>query len=128
MKTTVFALYILVSFPVLILSACAALENTSSSYADYESLSPAIEQGWLPDYFPESAVDIKERHNIDTNKVSATFNHDGSDAASLRKICRVVAENPGGIKFLCPPFDQATSIMILKDDGTGYFQSEPSTI
>lgn len=125
MKTTMLALYILVSFPVLLLSTCAALENTSSSYADYESLAPAIDQGWLPEYFPASAVNIEERHNIDTNKVSATFNHDGSDIASLSIICRVVAKNSDGIKLLCPPFEHTISILVLKDDGSGYFQSEP---
>ncbi len=44
--------------------------------ASYESRADAlvgIEAGWIPGWIPESATDIREAHDIDTNKTFITF-------------------------------------------------------
>lgn len=99
------------------------MENTRSHYASYIELKGVIEAGWLPAYFPRSATDIQEGHNIDTNRVWASFSYDAQDIPSLREICKVLAENESGLKFLCPPFDKRTSTFVLKANGKGYYLS-----
>lgn len=99
------------------------MENTRSQYANYKELSGAIEAGWLPAYFPRSATDIREGHNIDTNRVWASFKYDARDISDLRKICKVLAENESGLKLLCPPYDKQTSTFVLKKNGTGHYSS-----
>lgn len=99
------------------------MENTRSHYASYKELGGAIEAGWLPGYFPRSAIDIQEGHNIDTNRVWASFKYEVSDIPSLREVCKVLAENESGLKLLCPPFDKRTSTFVLKKNGTGHYLS-----
>lgn len=124
MKKIVLTLYILVSLPILILIAAEKGENTRSSYDNYDELKGTIERGWLPEYFPQSASNIEEGHNIDSNKVWATFNYKKSDIQQLKAICKTIIENENGIKLFCPPFDSNNSIFVLRFDGTGSFNRD----
>ena len=82
-----------------------------------------IERGWLPDYFPKSATNIREGHNIDTNRVWASFNYNVKDIKHIETVCTKVAESADGNKFLCPPYEIKTNTMILRNDGSGHFLS-----
>lgn len=122
MRRAAITVYIVVSLPVLFIAACSGLEDTSAEYENFEGLSTAIQRGWIPDYFPGSATDITEHHNIDSNHVYADFLHDGTDEATLERICMLMAKTDAGVKFVCPPFEEATHIIILRADGTGSYE------
>ena len=44
----------------------------------------AVARGWLPDVLPDSAFDIDEEHNIDTNRGGGTFRFTATDAETFR--------------------------------------------
>jgi hypothetical protein len=54
---------------ILLLAACQLGERPESSFANYQeaAASGMIERGWIPDWLPETAVNIQERHDLDTN-------------------------------------------------------------
>jgi len=62
----------------------------------------AFGSGWLPQFLPPSAVDIWERHNIDTNETWGAFRFPAGEAAGLRGAvvpadpAATTVRNPGG--------------------------------
>lgn len=54
------------------------MESASSPETRY-----LIEKGWLPEWLPESATDIREAHNLDTNLVIVRYNLDPAQAEAL---------------------------------------------
>ena len=55
--------------PIFLLAACQLSETPESSFANYKEAvaSGLIERGWIPDWLPETAVNIHEVHNLDNN-------------------------------------------------------------
>jgi hypothetical protein len=43
----------------------------------------AIERGWIPAIIPESAYDISETHDLDTNQLFGSFNYKEPDEKKL---------------------------------------------
>ena len=82
------------------------LEIMETEFATFNEMKSAgmIDAGWLPAYFPTSATNIREGHNIDTNRVWASFNYEKSDVKLIEEVCLKIFENNGGSKFLCPPY------------------------
>jgi hypothetical protein len=97
------------------------IENPSSEFGTYEDLAASglIERGWVSEYLPRSATGIEESHDIDTNRGWVSFNYNPEDTALARANCRLLHETKRGAKFLCPPFEQQTSILVLRTDGKG---------
>jgi hypothetical protein len=62
-------------FVCLAFLAAGCSETFESRYFDWKEAKQdgAFERGWLPDWLPPSARDIKEIHNIDTNKGAFSF-------------------------------------------------------
>jgi hypothetical protein len=56
-------------------SACARWDVLERAYASREEVvrDGAIERGWIPPWIPESAREIREVHNIDTNASQLAF-------------------------------------------------------
>ena len=100
-------------------------ENPRSSFASLAEMEAAgmVASGWLPEFLPESATHIEESHNVDTNRVWASFKYRVGDLQSVEGACKKVAENNRGKKYLCPPLDTRTSTIILGSDGAGYYLS-----
>ena len=100
-------------------------ENPRSSFASFAEMKTAgmVASGWLPEFLPESATHIEESHNIDTNRVWASFKYRVDDLQSVERACKKIAENNRGKKYLCPPLDTRTSTIILGSDGAGYYLS-----
>ena len=130
-------LALFVSIPLaivgIVLAAITSMyifENRGSEFANFEELESAglIARGWLPAYFPKSATEIHEGHNIDNNRVWATFKYEKSDVKSIEEVCQRIAESDAGLKFLCPPFDSRTSTIVLRHDGEAYYNSFESPI
>jgi hypothetical protein len=100
-------------------------ENPRSSFVSFAEMEAAgmIAAGWLPEFLPKSATHIEESHNIDTNRVWASFKYRVGDLQSIEASCKKIAENNLGKKYLCPPLDTRTSTVILGNDGAGYYLS-----
>jgi len=83
--------------------------------------SDLIKKGWLPEYFPKTATNIVESHNIDTNRVKATFNYNISELSSVGAACRQIINSSEEITFRCPPFESEVVTLRFRKDGTGEF-------
>jgi len=101
------------------------LENPKSSFVNFNELAESglIERGWLPSYFPKSATNIFEQHNIDTNEVFASFNYLTSDIASLLKYCSLLSKTDLSQKLACSAKYEHTYIFVLNKNGSGKFYS-----
>ena len=56
----------------------------SSSHSTRADATDTIHRGWIPAVLPESATDIRESHNLDTNVGHGTFAFGAVDAASFK--------------------------------------------
>ena len=70
----------------LVLSACRDVDVVTESYAtlDEAIADGAIERGWIPRVLPPGARDIREAHDLDSNRRWGLFNFTPADAAALR--------------------------------------------
>ena len=118
---------LLISIPLALIGVLLVswqyFENPMSRFQTYEEMvaSGLVERGWIPPYLPVSAFDIQERHNIDTNRVDMIFRFDPSDIAKPEEECKLVYSDQRGRKYFCPPFDSGTSVLLLGEDGRGYY-------
>jgi hypothetical protein len=63
--------------------ACETLESTYPTRADAER-DGAFARGWLPDLLPRGSRNIREIHDLDTNRVWCSFDFQPEDARALR--------------------------------------------
>jgi hypothetical protein len=63
-------------------SGCRYVTPTRT-YASFEEARQVIEQGWLPGFLPESAYDIREKHDNEKNTVLAAFSFRSANDISL---------------------------------------------
>lgn len=69
----------LIGFPLGLLIIASIYFHFSETFktrcANYDELvdSGLMGRGWLPDTIPKSVYDLRERHNVESNEVSATF-------------------------------------------------------
>lgn len=78
----------LLSVILFLLSACDRLETIDSHYPNYEHLSKSGEPGnWVPAFIPRSAVEIRERHKVDTGAEVLTFYFGKHRDLSLAGFC-----------------------------------------
>ena len=74
-----------------VLTACAAemveasYENLGAAIAD-----GAVDRGWVPDWLPPSAHDIREKHDLDTNSQIMRFTAPFWNGETLPDHCRSV--------------------------------------
>ncbi|WOS39236.1 hypothetical protein [Xanthomonas rydalmerensis] len=66
-------MYFLIFALIIYVSGCA--HNFSKFYATYGDAvaDDAIAKGWVPDFLPQSATDIYERHSVDAGGVAVVF-------------------------------------------------------
>jgi hypothetical protein len=76
---------------------CERMETVEQTYPTYDAATKAGAVGrdkWIPDFLPQSATDIRERHNLDTNEIWLTFQFNSQNvAAMVKKSCHQVAED-----------------------------------
>lgn len=67
-------------FLLLGLAACLPGETVEARYATYEAAAAAgaMEQGWIPLWLPQGAIDIHEKHNLDSNASILRFDTVGA--------------------------------------------------
>lgn len=79
---------------VLVASLCGCSSDVlSSSHATRAEAADTIGRGWIPAVLPESATDIRESHNLDTNVGHGTFAFGAGDSHSFRAALVPVAAN-----------------------------------
>ncbi|MCB1590594.1 MAG: hypothetical protein KDI56_16905 [Xanthomonadales bacterium] len=74
-----------------ILTACE-LETLESSWATRAEAVAAggVEKGWIPDWVPAAAVNIREIHNLDSNEQSLRFELPDGSLLTLPSGCRAI--------------------------------------
>ena len=86
----------LVALIVLILAtnvlAACAVEMPEASYKNIDAAiaDGAVERGWVPGWLPPSALDIKEKHDLDTNGQILRFAAPSWNGESLPDHCQSV--------------------------------------
>ena len=81
---------------LVIALACAGCGDTiSSNHATRAAAKQDIERGWIPSALPDSAVNIRESHNLDANSGHGTFAFSASDAEKFRlSLTPISAQQP----------------------------------
>lgn len=114
------------TFPIIVLFVAAlgflALQMVTSLLSDYQEYTyktyadalnaGVIEQGWLPEFVPETATDIHLGYDIDTNDILLTFDKGDTDFTSA----------PG-----CIPTEQQGSHALDAKWWSDAFYDDPST-
>lgn len=77
---------------VLVVTCIACTEQQEASYADLATAerAGAVRRGWIPDWVPKSAHDLREVHNLDTNRSMLAFRYDPSDRPAVPNTCSQV--------------------------------------
>ncbi len=77
---------------LLILSACDSMEMPERAYDSKAEVvrDGAIQRGWVPQWLPETARDIREKHDLDTNISQLTFRFDALGPEQLAESCRPI--------------------------------------
>lgn len=74
-----------------VLTACAAeVPEVSYRNLDAAMADGAVDRGWVPDWLPPSAQDIKEKHDLDTNRQIMRFTAPSWNGESLPDHCRSI--------------------------------------
>jgi hypothetical protein len=87
---------LIAALAVLVASLCGCFSDVlSNSHATRAEAADAIGRGWIPAILPESATDIRESHNLDTNVGHGTFAFGAADAHSFQAaLVSVPADHP----------------------------------
>lgn len=78
---------------LLIAISCENLDTFESSYVDFREVQVANVAGkekWIPSYLPQSATQIREKHNIDTNERWLSFQFAKTDRQVFLEYCKQV--------------------------------------
>ncbi|GAB1267011.1 hypothetical protein NBRC116493_02640 [Aurantivibrio infirmus] len=96
---------------LVVLSLCSlvgvmwliSIERVHSRFDNYQGMetSGIFEAGWLPPYLPKSATNIREKHDIDTNFVHATFEYEQQDKSSVIDNCQIIEHQKKVTIFNC---------------------------
>ena len=87
--------FIVVLLTVLALAGCnETIESEYKSFAEAKT-SGAVERGWIPSIVPETALNIVEKHNLDTNRQVLRFSYAPDMKENLLGSCKQVS--PGNI-------------------------------
>ena len=62
----------------------------------------AVARGWVPNDLPESATDLREAHDVDTNEVWGTFRLPSSERARTMTLARVESSQISGQSVRAP--------------------------
>ena len=78
--------------PGTLITGCIGNWDTivNNKYQNYEEIieHAGIERGWIPKFIPTSAVNINEKHDLDTNEIILKFNFDVNESTDLKQNCQ----------------------------------------
>lgn len=101
-------------------------DSASAKFENYQEMASSgiFEQGWLPPYLPKSAVNIEEKHDMDTNVVMATFEYDPQDTGSVQEHCDLMTETEDSARYACDN-GESEAFIELRKDGSATYSSQP---
>jgi hypothetical protein len=111
------------------LAACTLIEQPSSHFAHRQDAEEAemFAKGWLPEWLPVSAKNLREKHDIDTNASILRFEYDtAKETPPFGDACEPIAaahlESPRLDAWWWPDTDTLRSMPRLYDcgDESGY--------
>jgi hypothetical protein len=73
-----------------IVSACGERKEVFYANAVEAREARAIERGWIPAWIPRSARDIREIHDLDTNRSMLALSFDPAEVPKLEPSCRQI--------------------------------------
>ena len=105
-------------------------DTVSSSFKNYSELrqSGIFEAGWLPPYFPMTATNIEEQHDLDLNTVKAKFSFNPSDIESIKSNCIFKSESQSEIIFQCKYRSNVGTFKLSKAGFSEYFSAPEAEI
>jgi len=126
MKNILLSITSLISLYVLALLFFNYYEQPSSRFSNYDELAASglIERGWVPEYLPKSITNIEEQHDLDTNWVRMSFSYNPDKTNITDDDCNLLVGNVMGKKYICKPFEGVTALLILMNNGKGYYKSD----
>ena len=88
-RTNVRGVTFVVALITVLVSSCDRSDILQSNYSTYEAAvqDGAIARGWIPEFLPCSAEQIREIHNIDMNETWLSFDFAEGDRATLTAAC-----------------------------------------
>jgi len=79
------------------LNGCGEFQsNNFGSYAEAKK-SELIGKGWIPEFIPKSAYEIKEQHRVDVARIHVELMFDAGDIESFESACTMQEED----KYIC---------------------------
>jgi len=78
----------------IFLASCSDVFDTK--YKNWQEIDAdgAIKRGWIPEWLPKEAVNIQERHNLDTSELAFSFELPASTSLNLKVSCADVPIAP----------------------------------
>ena len=85
-------------------SGCRDIEVVTATYATLAEArqAGAIANGWMPQGLPEGAHDIREAHDLDTNRRWGLFSFSGADHDAMRALLTIEELPPGRLSCDVP--------------------------
>ncbi len=119
---------------VVLVLACASCERVDTAYPSTRDAQAdgAIDRGWVPSQLPPSARDIREWHDLDTNRGFGRVTIDAADGAWVRQHYRpippetqlVVRERSGDPDWWPRPLYGTLDRTMLQARGISLFQAQ----
>lgn len=106
----------IIKLPVLIVAVILAGvlpgcgEYESNKFANYTEASESgiFERGWIPEFIPRSAYDIKEQHRVDDDNIDVEFMFNPGDIGVFDSACVLLEE----ITYLCDNSGNPVKIIV----------------
>ncbi len=99
-------------------------ERPKSEFKTFKEVedSGLIGKGWIPPFIPKSSFNIKEQHDLDTNRVTMSFEYKIDDIEKTRSACDSERKIDNGIEFTCKYLLSNVTITLL-NNGTAKLHS-----
>src|SRR5262249_7629308 len=96
-------------------------ERQESHFSTYGELtrSELIQKGWVPEFIPRSAYDIKENHRVDVPRVNVKFRFAPGDTAQIEESCTRQGSGDGSVACYKCVHRTDTVVVRLNGDGRG---------
>jgi hypothetical protein len=113
---------------ISVLNGCERFETLHSNYTDYATAVKADAVGfakWLPELLPQSARDIRETHNLDSNETWVTFRYSQEDLPTIVQHCPKVGEEK--VRRARKPLNNWWPAALVQDTGPSPLAILPSS-
>lgn len=118
----------IIVLPVLAYEGCKRFETPRTYYIDLDAAQRdgAILRGWIPPILPESARNITEWHDIDTNRGEVRFEFDPKDAAAFVAQLTPEGDSTTDYVYRDATFGTIFSFTVDAVHGKAFVQFQPS--